>query len=356
MSILITPTISLVAAQGASAGVVLQPGTVVAAKVLQILGNDQVRIAIAGQAIDVQSQVPLQAGQTLQLAVSQTTDGIALAVVNQQGGAAASQGSTGSASATATSDSVTLGPGAAAGLAGPATTALAAPANPLTPLETVAVSIAAQTAATQQTSLAPLFANLGVAAGLIGLPPQVQQAVAQLLAQRTSLDPGLTGDDIQAGVPEFRAVHGSLAGLRIGASIRHHAGSQGSADRAAPGADDGAGSRPRRRARQPRWRSRQPRQPRRRPQSQPAPGAALPAQKRIAAGCGDCGGLKYRPRHRRRWHRCPVPGSRHPRFRSKTRRWQSRWNSSTAAWRMRSCRRHRRPRMRRRAPPPAAPR
>ena len=197
MSILITPTTSLVAAQGASAGVVLQPGTVVAAKVLQILGNDQVRIAIAGQAIDVQSQVPLQAGQTLQLAVSQTTNGIALALVNQQGGAAASQGSTGSASATATSDSVTLGPGAAAGLAGPATTALAAPANPLTPLETVAVSIAAQTAATQQTSLAPLFANLGVAAGLVGLPPQVQQAVAQLLAQRTSLDPGLTGDDIQ---------------------------------------------------------------------------------------------------------------------------------------------------------------
>ena len=197
MSILITPTTSLVAAQGASAGVVLQPGTVVAAKVLQILGNDQVRIAIAGQAIDVQSQVPLQAGQTLQLAVSQTTNGIALALVNQQGGAAASQGSTGSASATATSDSVTLGPGAAAGLAGPATTALAAPANPLTPLETVAVSIAAQTAATQQTSLGTLFANLGVAAGLGSLPPQVQQAVAQVLAQQTSLNTGLTGDDIK---------------------------------------------------------------------------------------------------------------------------------------------------------------
>ena len=197
MSIVITPTTSLVAAQGVSASVVLQPGTVVAAQVLQILGNDQVRIAIGGQAIDVQSQVPLQAGQTLQLAVSQTTNGIALAVVNQQAGAAASPGAGGAANATATSDSVTLGPGATASLAAPATGALGAPANPLTPLETLAVAIAAQTAATQQTSLAPLFANLGVAAGLVGLPPQVQQAVAQLLAQRTNLDPGLTGDDIQ---------------------------------------------------------------------------------------------------------------------------------------------------------------
>ena len=36
-----------------------------------------------------------------------------------------------------------------------------------------------------------------VAAGLSGLPPQVQQAAAQVLAQRTSLDPGLTGADIK---------------------------------------------------------------------------------------------------------------------------------------------------------------
>ena len=69
--------------------------------------------------------------------------------------------------------------------------------NPLTALETLAVSVAAESAATQQTSLAPLFANLGVAAGLPGLPPQVQQAVAQVLAQQTSLDQNLTGSDIK---------------------------------------------------------------------------------------------------------------------------------------------------------------
>jgi hypothetical protein len=196
MSIVITPNIPPVAAQGAPtmADIVLQPGSVISARVLQILGNDQVRIEIGGQSIDVLSQVPLQAGQTLQLQVSQTANGIALAVVNQQSGAAASQGL---ASATATLDSVTLAPAAAAGLA-----ALAAPGTPptnnqLTVLETLAVSLAAQSAATQQTSLAPLFANLGVAAGLAGLPPQVQQAVAQVLAQRTSLDQNLTGSDIK---------------------------------------------------------------------------------------------------------------------------------------------------------------
>ncbi|WP_213741974.1 flagellar hook-length control protein FliK [Bradyrhizobium sp. dw_411] len=194
MSIVITPNIPLVAAQGATADVVLQPGSVISAKVLQILGGDQVKISIAGQALDVQSQVPLQAGQTLQLQVSQTQDGgIALAVVSQQGGAAASQ-SAGNSSAIG--DTVTLAPGAVTNIAAPVTSGTTL-VNQLTALETSAVSAAAQTAATQQTSLATLFANLGVAAGLTGLPPQVQQAMAQVLAQQTSLDPSLTGDDIK---------------------------------------------------------------------------------------------------------------------------------------------------------------
>jgi hypothetical protein len=194
MSILITPNIPPAATHDATtADIVLQPGSVISARVLQILGSDQVRIAIGGQAIDVLSQVPLQAGQTLQLQVSQTANGIGLAVVGPQGGAGPSQGL---ASATATLDAVTLAPDAAgiAALAAPGTT----PTNSqLTVLETLAVSLAAQGAATQQTSLAPLFANLDVATGLAGLPPQVQQAVAQVLAQRTSLDQNLTGSDIK---------------------------------------------------------------------------------------------------------------------------------------------------------------
>ena len=195
MSIVITPSIPLVAAQGATADIVLQPGSVISATVLQVLGNDQVKISIAGQSLDVLSQVPLQAGQTLQLQVSQTQDGIGLAMVSQQGGASASQGVANSGTASIAGDTVTLAPGAVANVVVSATPVTIA--SQLTALETSAVSAAAQTAATQQTSLATLFANLGVAAGLTGLPPQVQQAVVQVLAQQTILNQGLTGDDIK---------------------------------------------------------------------------------------------------------------------------------------------------------------
>jgi Flagellar hook-length control protein FliK len=195
MPIVIHSNLPLFAAQGVTAPVVLQPGSVISARVQQIFGNDTVRILIAGQALDVQSQVPLQAGQTLQLAVSQAADGgIALAVISQQGGAPASQSPTTAGSATATTDSVTLAPDAAAAIA--AQTAPAAPRIQLTPPEALAVSVAAQSAAAQQTSLAQLFANLGVATGLDSLPPQLQQAIAQVLAQRTPLDTSLTGNDI----------------------------------------------------------------------------------------------------------------------------------------------------------------
>jgi len=197
MPIVIQPNVPPVAAQGVTAPVVLQPGSVISAKVLQVLGNDTVRIAIGGQSIDVQSQVPLQAGQTLQLAVSQTADGIRLALVNQQGGAPSGQVPAGPAGATAAPDIVTLASVATGSIAPQTMSAVVVPNNQLTPLESLAVTLASQTAATLQTSLAPLFANLGVAAGLGGLPPQVQQAVAQVLAQRTSLDQNLTGEDIR---------------------------------------------------------------------------------------------------------------------------------------------------------------
>jgi Flagellar hook-length control protein FliK len=201
MSIVIHPNLPLLAAQGVTAPVVLQPGTVISARVQQVLGNDTVRISIGGQSLDVQSQVPLQAGQTLQLAVSQATDGgIALAVVSQQGGVPTSQGATqntGPSNAATIPDTVTLAAAAVASIAPQTTPAVAAPTVQLTPQEALAVSVAAQSAATLQTSLAPLFANLGVAAGLNNLPPQLQQAIAQVLSQQLNLDQNLTGSDIQ---------------------------------------------------------------------------------------------------------------------------------------------------------------
>src|SRR3954453_12296593 len=90
MPISINPIFPVIGAQGAAPDVVLQPGTVIDAQVLKILANDLVRIAIANLSIEVLSEIPLEVGQTLQLAVSQTPDGIRLAVVGQ-GGAASGQ-------------------------------------------------------------------------------------------------------------------------------------------------------------------------------------------------------------------------------------------------------------------------
>jgi Flagellar hook-length control protein FliK len=197
MAIAINPAIQSTTASAASApasSVVLQAGQVISAQVVQVLGNDQVQIAIGNQTIQAATQVPLQAGQTLQLQVSQTPGGIGLAIVNQPS-TATTQAST---STSTTSDPViTLSPSLAASLAANLTSDAVTLTSPLTPLETLAVSIAAQTAATQQTSLAPLFADLNAASSLPNLPPQVQQAAAQVLAQQTNLDQNLTADAVR---------------------------------------------------------------------------------------------------------------------------------------------------------------
>ena len=188
MSISVNPILPVIAAQGAAPDLLLQPGSVVDAEVLKILSDNLVRIAIASLSIDVLSEIPLAAGQALQLAVSQTQDGIRLAVVGQ--------GATSAASA----DTVTLPPNAPVDAASGPPLSAALPSNILTPLEQVAVAAAAQSAATRQDSLAPLFANLGVVAGSNSLPPKLQQAVMQVLAQQTSLDQNLTGGDLRNAV------------------------------------------------------------------------------------------------------------------------------------------------------------
>ena len=185
MAISINPVLPVLAAQeagGIAPELVLQPGSVVNAQVLKVLSADLVRIAIASLSIDVASEIPLQQGQNLQLAVMQTKDGIRLAVVGQGGDAAA--------------DAVTLSPDALAEAA-INRPAIVSPKNVLTPLERVAVSTAAQAAVTEQDSLAPLFANLGAAISSSNLPPKLQAAIAQVLAQQTSLDQNLDGGDIK---------------------------------------------------------------------------------------------------------------------------------------------------------------
>jgi hypothetical protein len=203
MPIAINPIFPVIAAQGAAPDVVLQPGTVIDAQVLKILANDLVRIAIANLSIEVLSEIPLQVGQTLQLAVSQTPEGIKLAVVGQ-GLAQGGEGIAASAGERAVSPNI-VSPDLAIPAAKVTVNAVAKPVadvtppkNPLTPLQALAVSAAAQTAATRQGSLAPLFANLELVAVSDALPAELQQAVAPLLALRPNLDQNLTGNDMKA--------------------------------------------------------------------------------------------------------------------------------------------------------------
>jgi hypothetical protein len=197
MPISVNPTLPVIAAQAVAPDLVLQPGTVVDALVLKVLSENLVRIAIAGLSLDVLSEVPLAAGQSLQLAVSQTDAGIRLAVVGQGRAVAAPADAAPLASAPLQPASPDVPIDA---VANPAAVTVTPPKTTLTPLQQVAVSVAARSAATQQASLAPLFANLGVVAVLDGLPPKLQQAVIEVLAQQTSLDGNLTGSDVKNAV------------------------------------------------------------------------------------------------------------------------------------------------------------
>lgn len=178
MAIALNPIFPVVSSKPVLSDIVLQPGAVVDAQVLKVLENNFVRIAIASLSIDVLSEVPLRTGQTLQLAVSQTPQGIRLAVVPQGGGAPA------------------LDDLVATGAARPLVAAANTPV--LNDAQALAVSAAVQTAASRQSGLSQLFANLSAALGKDVLPPQVKQAVAQLFALQPELTENLTGAKIQA--------------------------------------------------------------------------------------------------------------------------------------------------------------
>lgn len=217
MSIAINPIFPVIGAQGVAPGMVLQPGTVIDATVLKVLDANLVRIAIANLSIEVLSEVPLKAGQTLQLAVSQTEQGVKLAIVPKAGDGESAAGNSApantAASSIAPSPSSVL-PDDAPSVLQPATNVapnIAAPkiapaeapadpraARPLTNIEALTVSAVVQTAAAKQASLSPLFANLNVAASLQSLPPALQEAAAKLLSVRPQLNANLSGDDVKA--------------------------------------------------------------------------------------------------------------------------------------------------------------
>lgn len=172
-------------ADAATPELVLQPGSFVDAKVVSLLADNLVRIAIASLSMDVMSEVALTPGQNLQLAVSQNNGTIRLAIVNGAGEASA--------------DQVTLTPTAASLAVSPplAPSAIAA-RNPLTPVEQVAITAASAEAVTKQGSQAPLFANLASVVTGSDLPVGLKQAVLDVLAQQTPLNTALDGGDIES--------------------------------------------------------------------------------------------------------------------------------------------------------------
>lgn len=179
MSFPIQPVNPVIIAEPVS-GVVLRPGAEIDATVLKLLENNLVRIAIANMALDVATEIPLQAGQTLRFAVAQGENGTIRLLVLPQAGAA---GQASSASA-------------AQGVARPA--GVNSNASSLTPAQAQAVAAAVSTAATRQGGLSPLFANLLAASAAEGLPPQLRSAIADVLAARLPGDGALTGAQLKS--------------------------------------------------------------------------------------------------------------------------------------------------------------
>ncbi len=249
MAIAINPIFPVIGAQGVAPGLVLQPGTVIDATVLKVLDANLVRIAIANLSIDVLSEVPLKAGQALQLAVSQAAQGVKLAIVPQSSnGDGVGTASTSAAAVTPSTASAIPTPDDAASTPEPATNVapnIAAPkiapqsdapidsraARPLTNVEALAVSAAVQSAAAKQASLSPLFANLNVAATLQSLSPALQEAAARLLAVRPQLSAALSGNDIKAAFEKSGLfLEQSLAAKANATSAQHLASLPGGAE------------------------------------------------------------------------------------------------------------------------------
>ena len=211
-------------ADAATPDLVLQAGSVVDARVVSVIADNLVRIAIANLSMDVMSEVSLTPGQNLQLAVSQNDGTIRLAVMNGAGEASA--------------DQITLTPAAASLVDSPSLAPSAAAArNTLTPLEQVAVTVASAEAVTKQGSQAPLFANLASVVTGSDLPAGLKQAVLDVLAQQTPLNTAPRRRRYQIRLPEVRPVSRGFARRGRDAVLRQCAGPEGGAAGAAPDAD-----------------------------------------------------------------------------------------------------------------------
>jgi hypothetical protein len=200
----------------------LKLGDIIEAKVLELLGQNIAKLGVGKSIIEVQTQVALTPGTMVRLAVKNTPDGLRLSLLPPgPGGATPSASNTPQAAglppgaaavltgegAAATAQSLTAGAAAggsanntATATAATSTQAAQAPAqqaqNPVAAAQ-AAVAVAVQSSAARQGGLAPLFADIAVAAGLPVLPEPVRQAAERLLAAQPTLDETMSADAIR---------------------------------------------------------------------------------------------------------------------------------------------------------------
>jgi hypothetical protein len=187
----------------------LTAGQTVEALVLQTLADGRARIAVAHTVLDVETTVPLTPGDKVQLAVSDTPDGIKLTIVP-----AGSGGTPAPAKSSAASPSAGAVADLAKSFTTPNATAPATPVTPSAPAPAVALAEAVETAATRQGSLAPLMADVASLVDNLTLPPQVRDAAVQLLALRLSGGGDITAEDVQRAFTRS----GTLMEARLGAA------------------------------------------------------------------------------------------------------------------------------------------
>jgi len=249
VDLVVSPTtvVALNPQQGAALPA-LRTGEVVEAQVLQAVA-DAAQIAIGNTILEVQTQIALTPGTTVKLAVSNSPQGLRLALVGGTG-AAGAPGTGNGAVAAAGSDGIatTLADGveipavnttpAAAPQDAPATVTASgsAPADPAvvtaaaggtansaagtsangtaatitadvqatspqTPnpviAATAALAAAVQSSAARQGGLGPLFADASVAATISAVPEPVRQAAERLLALPPILNDSISADDVK---------------------------------------------------------------------------------------------------------------------------------------------------------------
>jgi hypothetical protein len=206
----------------------LQPGAVIAARVLALLENGQVQLAIGNALIEATTQVPLSLGATVQLAVQSTGNGTSLQLIGQiasqtvtaegppgavisqpvavaiavpaVGEAADDTGAAATGAAPVVPVNATAAVTEATPLAAPpALPVAAAPSLAPGPAADAALALqaAVQKAAAAQNSLAPLFAEIAAAVNLPALPEPVQREAMRLMSLRPQLDGNLTADDVK---------------------------------------------------------------------------------------------------------------------------------------------------------------